>query len=161
ILTTLAGSLLGAFAVQQIDSAILADVVPWLLAAILLYTVLRPKLGAEDHPPKLSAPFFFTGFGLVLGFYDGFFGPGTGSFWAIALLLVLGHNFARATAFTKIMNATSNLAALALFLAAGLVHFGAGLAMAAGQLLGGKLGAHLVVTRGARFVRPIFLTMVT
>jgi Predicted permeases len=161
IFTTLVGSLLGAFAVQQIDSDLLANLVPWLLAAILLYTLLRPQIGTNDHPPKLSVPLFFTGFGLTLGFYDGFFGPGTGSFWAIALILVLGQNFARATAFTKIMNATSNLAALALFLIADLVHFGAGLAMAAGQLLGGKLGAHLVVTRGARFIRPIFLVMVT
>lgn len=161
IFTTLAGSLLGAFTVQQVDSDLLSNIVPWLLAAILLYSLLRPKVGTEDHPPKLPASLFFTGFGLALGFYDGFFGPGTGSFWAIALILLLGQNFARATAFTKIMNATSNVAALALFAFAGLVHLGAGLAMAAGQLLGGRLGAHLVMTRGARFVRPVFLVIVT
>lgn len=161
ILMTLLGALLGAFAVQQIDSAILAKVVPWLLAALLAYTLLRPKIGAEDHPPKLPTPLFFTAFGLALGFYDGFFGPGTGSFWAIALVLLLGQNFTRATAFTKIMNATSNVASLALFAAAGLVHVGAGVAMALGQLVGGRLGAHLVVSRGARFIRPVFLTMVT
>ncbi len=161
ILATLAGALLGAFAVQQIDPGILRDLVPWLLAGILVYTLFRPRIGTGDHPPKLPASLFFTAFGLGLGFYDGFFGPGTGSFWAIALVLLLGQNFTRATAFTKIMNATSNVAALALFAAAGLVHLGAGLAMAAGQLLGGRLGAHLVMTRGARFIRPLFLTMVT
>lgn len=161
ILMTLAGALLGAFAVQQIDTALLRHVVPWLLAAILLYTLFRPAVGHEEHPAKMGTTAFFVAFGLGLGFYDGFFGPGVGSFWAIALVLLLGLNFTRATAVTKVMNATSNLAALALFGAAGLVHLGAGLAMAAGQLVGGRLGAGLVVTRGARFIRPIFLTMVT
>jgi uncharacterized protein len=161
ILMTLAGALLGAFAVQQIDAGLLRHVVPWLLAAILLYTLLRPAIGTQDHPPKMGATPYFVAFGLGLGFYDGFFGPGTGSFWAISLVLLLGQNFTRATATAKVMNATSNLAALALFAAAGLVHLTAGLTMAAGQVVGGRLGAGLVVTRGARFIRPVFLTMVS
>jgi uncharacterized membrane protein YfcA len=161
ILMTLAGALLGAFAVQLIDADVLKHVVPWLLAGILLYTLLRPAIGSEDHPPKMAATPFYVAFGFALGFYDGFFGPGTGSFWAISLVLVLGQNFTRATATAKVMNATSNLAALALFAAAGLVHITAGLAMAAGQVVGGRLGAGLVVTRGARFIRPVFLIMVT
>lgn len=161
ILMTLLGALLGAFTVQRIDSEILRHIVPWLLAAILLYTLLRPAIGTQDHPPKMNTTLFFVAFGLGLGFYDGFFGPGTGSFWAIALVLLLGQNFTRATAITKVMNATSNVASLALFATAGLVHFGAGLAMAAGQIVGGRIGAGLVVTRGARFIRPVFLTMVS
>lgn len=161
ILTTLLGALLGAFAVQQIDAGLLRQVVPWLLAAILVYTLLRPAIGTQDHPPKMGAMGFWLAFGLGLGFYDGFFGPGTGSFWAIALVLLLGQNFTRATATAKVMNATSNLAAFALFAVAGLVHLSAGLTMAAGQVVGGRLGAGLVVTRGARFIRPVFLTMVT
>jgi uncharacterized membrane protein YfcA len=161
ILMTLLGALLGAFAVQQIDAGLLKQVVPWLLAAILLYTLLRPAIGAEDHPAKMGVASFFVAFGLGLGFYDGFFGPGTGSFWAISLVLLLGQNLMRATATAKVMNATSNLAALALFAAAGSVHLPAGLTMAAGQVLGGRVGAGLVVTRGARFIRPVFLTMVT
>lgn len=161
IALTLIGAFAGAYAVQQIDSRLLAHLVPWLLAAILLYTILRPKIGTEDHPPRMSTGLFFAAFGLGLGFYDGFFGPGTGSFWAIALVLLLGQNFTKATGTTKVMNATSNLASLATFAAAGLVEPRAGLAMAAGQLLGARIGAGLVVTRGARFIRPVFLTMVT
>jgi uncharacterized membrane protein YfcA len=99
--------------------------------------------------------------GLSLGFYDGFFGPGVGSFWAIAFVLLRGQNLTRATAHTKAMNATSNLASLALFAAAGLVCLGAGLAMAVGQVAGARLGAGLVVRRGSRFVRPAFLVMAT
>lgn len=159
IVMTLIGALLGTFAVQQINTGILAAIVPWMLAAILVYTLLKPAAGLKEHAPRLSATTFFVGFGLGLGFYDGFFGPGVGSFWAISLVLVQGRTFAGATAVTKIMNATSNLASLALFAIGGHIHYGAGLAMAAGQLLGGRLGAGLVVTRGARFVRPIFIVM--
>lgn len=161
IVMTLIGAVLGTLTVQQVDTEILRHVVPWLLAAILIYTLARPAIGTEEHPPRLHEGLFFVVFGLGLGFYDGFFGPGAGSFWAIALVLVLGQNFTRATAITKVMNATSNVASLAFFAAAGLVHLGAGLAMAAGQVVGGRIGAGLVVTRGARFIRPVFLTMVT
>jgi uncharacterized membrane protein YfcA len=156
---TLVGALLGAFAVQQVDSRLLAAVVPWMLGAILLYTLLRPAAGIQEHAPRISSTAFFSIFGLGLGFYDGFFGPGVGSFWAIALVLLLGQSFARATAITKVMNATSNVASLALFALGGHVNYGAGIAMALGQVLGGRIGAGLVVTRGARFVRPIFMVM--
>lgn len=157
IAMTLVGAVLGATAVQRIDAHLLGDVVPGMLAAILVYTLLRPAAGIHPGPAHLSRPVFFVLFGLALGFYDGFFGPGVGSFWAIAFVLVLGESFARATAHTKVMNATSNVAALTLFAIGGHVQLAAGVAMACGQLLGGRLGAGLVVTRGARFVRPIFI----
>jgi len=113
----------------------------------------------EDSRPRIGAPAFYAIFGLGLGFYDGFFGPGVGSFWAIAFVLLRGQNLGRATAHTKVMNATSNLASLAVFAGAGLVHLGAGLVMAVGQVIGARLGSELVVRRGARFVRPAFLVM--
>ncbi len=160
IVATLVGAVAGAFTVQRLSADALGRVIPWLLAAILLYMICKPELGRETRPARMERTPFFLLFGLALGFYDGFFGPGTGSFWAVALLLVRGENFTQATGTTKVMNATSNLASLALFAAAGLIHFGAGLAMAGGQLIGGRLGAGLVVTRGARLVRPLFFTMV-
>jgi uncharacterized membrane protein YfcA len=95
-----------------------------------------------------------------LGFYDGFFGPGVGTLWTISLVLGLGQNFTKATGTTKIMNLTSNLAALALFIPAGQVAFGVGAVMCAGQVAGARLGAGLVVKKGARFIRPVFLTIV-
>ncbi|MDD2762877.1 MAG: TSUP family transporter [Opitutaceae bacterium] len=159
ILLTLAGALLGAWAVQRVESHVLERVIPVLLAAIVVYLVFQPQLGLADRPARLGAASFSAIFGLGLGFYDGFFGPGTGSFWAIAFVLLRGHDLPRATAHTKVMNAASNLASLALFAPAGLVHLGAGLVMAAGQVLGARLGAGLVVRRGARFVRPAFLLM--
>ncbi len=156
---TLVGALAGALAVQRIDPQVLDHVIPLLLAAIIVYLVFQPQIGLEDRPSRLQSVTFYAIFGLGLGFYDGFFGPGTGSFWAIAFVLLLGQNLTRATAHTKVMNATSNLASLALFAGAGLVHLGAGAAMGVGQLAGARLGASLVVRKGSRFVRPAFLAM--
>ncbi len=160
IAMTLVGALAGAACVQGLDPALLERLVPWLLAAIVVYAVFKPDIGHHDSPPRLGRTPFFAMAGLGLGFYDGFFGPGTGSFWTIALVLLLGQNFVRATGYTKVMNATSNLASLALFAAAGQIALGAGAAMGAGQLVGARLGAGLVVRRGARFVKPLFLGMV-
>jgi uncharacterized membrane protein YfcA len=157
---TFIGAAIGTLTVQRIDSHLLSRLIPWLLAVILIYSIFRPDVGAEDRPPRLRAGVFFGIFGLLLGFYDGFFGPGAGAFWAISLILLLGQNFARATAHTKVMNATSNLVSVALFAHAGLVAFGIGLVMGAGQLVGTRLGSQLVVRRGSRFIRPIFLTVV-
>ncbi|MBS0632201.1 MAG: TSUP family transporter [Verrucomicrobia bacterium] len=161
IVCTLVGALGGALAVQQMDSAFLARLVPWLLVAILVYSIFRPTVGERDEAPRLREPVFFVIFGLGLGFYDGFFGPGVGSFWTIALIMLLGQNFTKATGTTKVMNATSNLVALAVFASAGLVQVGAGLAMGLGQVLGARLGSGLVVKNGVRFIRPLFLTMVS
>ncbi len=160
VIATLAGAIAGAATVRVLDARFLEAAIPWLLGAIVVYTLLRPKLGDGDHPPRVAAPVFFTVFGLGLGFYDGFFGPGTGSFWTIALVGLLGHNFLKATAYTKVMNATSNLASLAVFAAGGQIHLAAGLAMGAGQIVGARLGAGLAIKRGARFVRPVFIVMV-
>jgi uncharacterized membrane protein YfcA len=156
---TLAGALAGAWLVRSIDAQVLGRLIPWLLAAIVAYMIFRPQLGDADRAPRMGAGAFALLFGLGLGFYDGFFGPGTGSFWTIAYVLVLGYNFSKATGYTKVMNCTSNLAALALFALAGKIKFVAGGVMAVGQVTGAWVGAGLVVKRGARFVRPIFLTM--
>lgn len=160
IALTVIGALLGALAVQWLDTRLLATLIPWLLGAIFLYTLFRPDLGGQDHPPRLRWGWFYTAFGLGLGFYDGFFGPGVGSFWTVAFVLGQGFNLTKATGFTKVMNAASNVAALGLFALAGNVQLGAGAVMGAGQILGARLGAGLVMKKGTRFIRPVFLTMV-
>jgi uncharacterized membrane protein YfcA len=155
-----AGALIGARTVTLIDSGFLARTVPWLLAAIFLYSIFRPQVGQADRPPRMSRTAFFPVAGLLLGFYDGFFGPGAGAFWTIALVLALGQNFMAATGQTKVMNLASNSAAVLFFIASGKVVFSAGLVMAVGQIAGARVGAGLVVKNGARFVRPIFLAVV-
>jgi uncharacterized membrane protein YfcA len=98
-------------------------------------------------------------FGLGLGFYDGFFGPGTGTFWALAYMVLLGFNMTRATAHTKVMNFASNVASLGAFLVAGHAYLGAGLCMGAGQWIGARIGSRVVVKKGVKFVRPIFIAV--
>ncbi len=160
ILFTAIGAGLGTYTVQLLAPAILRLVIPWLLVAIVIYTLLSPRLGYEDIHPRMKRRPFFLLAGLGLGFYDGFFGPGTGSFWVMALMLGLGFNMTRATAHTKVLNFTSNFAALLMFMASGAVHWREGLVMGGGQFIGARIGAHMVVTRGTRFIRPVFITMV-
>jgi uncharacterized protein len=160
ILATLIGATAGALVVQRVNADFLRPAIPVLLVLIALYTAFKPDLGRTARPASLPARPFAVLFGLLLGFYDGFFGPGTGSFWMMACVLVLGRDLLSATAHTKVMNLTSNLASLTVFLALGHVRFGVGVTMAAGQILGGWLGAHTAVRGGVRLIRPLFLTVV-
>ena len=154
------GALLGAAAVNQMDSGFLRGVVPILLLAIAAYTMLSPKLGAEASRRRMSPTAFGLLFGFGIGFYDGFFGPGTGSFWTIACVGVLGLDLMRATAATKATNLMSNLASLVIFASAGKIDYGVGAVMAVGQMIGGRLGSGLAVRGGVRIIRPVFLTVV-
>lgn len=156
---TMVGAFLGAGCVRLIDPVFLGRFIPWLLGSIVVYMIFRPQLGEKDRHHRLEAPVFYTLFGLALGFYDGFFGPGVGSFWSIAFVMVLGFNFLKATAHAKVMNMASNIASLVVFIHAGYCLLWPGLVLGAGQIVGGWIGAHLALTRGARFVRPVFLLM--
>jgi uncharacterized membrane protein YfcA len=160
ILYTLIGATGGTLLVSWLPPGLLERTIPWLLIAIAVYFTFQPKLGDAERSPRLDANVFHVVFGLGIGFYDGFFGPGTGTFWAMAYLLGLGFTLTRATAHTKVMNFTSNVASLAVFLVAGHCHYGAGLCMGLGQLLGARLGSKTVIRNGAKFVRPIFITVV-
>ncbi len=157
---SLAGAALGALAVQQLNPSFLKKVIPVLLIAVAIYTLVRPRLGTTDLHPRMRRGWFDLIFGLGLGFYDGFFGPGTGTFWAMAFMLGLGFNMARATGCTKVMNFASNLSSLALFLAGGKVLFLAGFVMGAGQLTGARFGSRMVIAKGTGFIRPVFIGVV-
>jgi uncharacterized membrane protein YfcA len=159
IVCTFVGSVLGAFAVRQMDPSLLERIIPWLLGSMVIYFTLKPKLGETDRHRRMSEIPFYLIFGLALGFYDGFFGPGTGSFWTIAFIMLLGHNFVKAAGHTKVLNLASNLAGVVVFGLAGKILIGPALALGAGNLIGARFGANLAMTRGAKFVRPIFLVM--
>jgi uncharacterized protein len=154
---TLVFAALGAFVVTLIDPGILRRFVPWLLIAIAVFLALSPRRGQVRSRARMPPVAFALLAGAALGFYDGFFGPGTGSFWALACVLLLGLDLRHATAYTKVMNLTSNLASLAVFLAAGHVRFEIAAAMIAGQLTGAQLGSGMVVKNGAAIVRPVLL----
>jgi len=157
VLWTALGAVLGSYTVQQIDPGFLRRFIPFLLLAILCYTIFTPKLGAEEVRPRLPRGLFYCCFGLLLGFYDGFLGPGTGSFWVIALMLGLGFDMRKGTGYTKLFNFVSNIVSLAIFVAGGHVLLWAGLVMGAGQALGARVGARLVIKKGTGFVRPVFI----
>lgn len=155
------GASLGAISVQLIDASMLRTALPYILSVILLYTLFKPNLGLHVTEPKMRESLFYGIFSFVLGFYDGFLGPGTGSFWMFAIVFFLGYDLAKATAYTKAFNLKSNLVALICFMFTQNINYKLGLLMGAGQLLGGHLGSRLVVKKGAKLVRPLFLLIVT
>ena len=160
---TLAMSALGAitlqvFALQRPD--LVKKFVPIILILVAIYALLRPQLGFEERPPRLPRVSFDFVFGAFLGFYDGFFGPGVGTFWTIAWVTCMGYSLTRATGYTKVVNFASNVGALALFISRGNVDYAGGLVMGAGQLLGARVGSKMVIKGGAKFIRPIFISVV-
>lgn len=160
VIFTAIGTVIGAWLVQQITSDILSHLIPWLLFAIAIYTFFTPKFSDRDGDVKIPKNVFFIFFGLLFGFYDGFFGPGVGSFWAFAFVVLLGFNLRKATGFTKLMNFTSNIVSVIMFLIGGNVWFLIALVMGAGQIIGSVIGAHLVIRKGAKLIRPVFITIV-
>jgi uncharacterized membrane protein YfcA len=159
ILMTFIGSAAGTLAVQHVGSDLLQRIVPALLIAFALYFLFSPRFGNEDAHHRVSHPVFGLLVGFGLGFYDGFFGPGTGSFFAAAFVLLLGYNLRRATAGTKVLNFTSNIASLIFFALAGQVVWQVGLPMGVAQMAGAWVGSHLVIRHGTRLIRPLLVAV--
>ena len=157
---TFVGALVGTLGVRQISPNTLKVVIPLLLIAVAAYMLRHPQLGEANRGARLSRARFDLTFGLLLGFYDGFFGPGTGTFWTMAFVLALWFNLTRATGYTKAMNFSSNLCSFLLFALAGKVNYGAGITMGVGQLIGARFGSRMVIRRGTKFIRPVFITVV-
>ena len=160
VLITFVSAMSGAWVVMLISNAVLKMIVPWMLLGIAVYVLLSPGLGRTAAKARLSPGAFACLAGSVLGFYDGFFGPGTGTFWTLACIALLGLELTRATAFTKVVNLASNMASLIIFVVGGRVNYEIAGVMIAGQLIGGRLGAGMAIRHGAPFIRIIFITVV-
>jgi uncharacterized membrane protein YfcA len=160
IVFTFIGAAMGAWLIQILDPGLIKHIIPILLMAVFVYTVISKDLGFQRSDPLMPKEWFYLVFGLALGFYDGFFGPGTGSFWTAALMVLLGYDMTRAAGATRIMNFTSNVVALVVFIMGHNVLYSAGICMAAGQIIGARIGSSLAIKKGARFIRPIFLMVV-
>ena len=160
VVMSLAGAAAGAWVVGLIDAVILEKVLPVILVMLWCYVAIRKNLGDRREHPLVNPNAFYPAAGTVLGFYDGFLGPGTGSFWTVSQVSLVGMDLKQATAATKPSNFASNLGALVFFLAAGKTVIPVGLAMAAGQIVGSWLGANLVIRHHPRFIRPFFLFVV-
>ncbi|WMT91436.1 TSUP family transporter [Pelagibacterium sp. H642] len=150
-----AGSFLGAIVLKQVDTSALEIAVPVAIIAVALYFTLSPSIKDIDGAARLDFSTFVPVFAFVIGFYDGIFGPGTGSFFILAFVALFGLSAARASAHTKVLNVTSNFAALSFFVFAGDVMWPVAAVMAAGQVLGGYLGAITGIRFGAKVIRPL------
>jgi len=153
------GSAAGTLVVQVIDPGFLRTVLPVLLTGVAAYFLLWPKIGESDRHQRLSMGGLAFTFAPLLGFYDGFFGPGSGSLMALVLVTLLGFNLMKATAHTKVLNFTSNIASLLFFLMGGQLVWSVGLVMAVGQIIGARLGSRLVLAKGAAIVRPLLVVV--
>ena len=156
------GSLLGAALVLLMRPEVLKPVVLALLVVVAAFLALRrgPPPGARPEPPLARLRTLGALIALVIGTYDGFFGPGTGTFLIIAFSGLLGHSLTHASADAKVVNFATNLAAVALFSYRGVVLWHVALPMAAAQFTGAWMGAHLAVRGGDRLVRKVVLGVV-
>lgn len=151
------GAAFGALVVQFIDASALAVLIPFVLGFIALYFLLAPSAGDIERRPRLGSH-AHTGIVVpAIGFYDGFFGPGTGSFFSLSEVALRGRTLIRATAHAKAMNFASNAASLMVFLLGGKIIWLVGLTMGLGQLLGAYLGSLAVIGGGARLIRPVIV----
>jgi uncharacterized membrane protein YfcA len=152
VLLVFAGAVGGAIVVQ------LNLISPVLLVAAAIYILLSPRMTDDDAHHRVSSA-GFAPLGGAIGFYDGFFGPGTGTFFTASLVALRGYGLTKATALTKLFNFTSNVASVLLFALGGHMMWLLGLCMAAGAMLGGYLGSHTALKFGARLIRPLLVVI--
>lgn len=157
------GSSGGARLVQLLPRAWFTPIVLVVLAVVGTFTLRRPQLGLVHAPLHTGRGQLarLVGIGLLIGVYDGFIGPGTGTFFVIALVAVLGYGFLQGSVLAKLANLATNLGALSVLATSGHVLWALGLAMAAANLTGGFLGARMAIRHGNAFVRKVFLVAVT
>lgn len=153
VVFTAFGALAGTMTVQVISPQLLSQLIPIMLLGLLIYMLFNPRIGDRQRDPKINLPLFYILFGSMIGFYDGFFGPGTGTIWTLAYVIWIGFDLKTSTAYTKTMNFTSNAISTLVFVLGGHVLFLAGIVMGIGQMLGAYAGSHLVVKRDTSFVR--------
>lgn len=162
VAAALAGSFAGAWTVTVVSPEGLRRALPFLLLAVLLYTLARKDLG-RHHAPRLAGraeALAASAIGAAVGFYDGFFGPGTGSFFVFLFVRALGYDFLHASASAKLLNTATNASALALFAWQGHVWWHVALVVAAANVAGSVAGARLALRHGAGFVRVVFIAVV-
>ena len=155
-------SFAGAATLTVVPADLLRDLLPIVLVALLIYTLAKKDLG-RHHAPRLEGRpevLAACAIGAGIGFYDGFFGPGTGSFFVFLFVRVLGYDFLNASASAKLLNVSTNLAALILFGFTGHVWWHFALALAASNIAGSLLGTYMALRHGAGFVRIVFIGVV-
>lgn len=157
IILTFLGATMGTILIQQLDVESLRKIIPLIIFIIGGYFLFSPNLGESDRKARLGKGVFACCIAFPIGFYDGMFGPATGSFYTLAFALLLGFNLPKAVAHAKVLNFTSNIAALIFFALGGAIVWKIGLIMMIGQIIGGNLGARLVITKGKTLIKPMIV----
>lgn len=156
-------SFAGAWLVTQVSPDFLRKLLPIILLAVLIYTLVNKRLG-HAHAPRYAGSqeaYIAAGIGGVIGFYDGFFGPGTGSFLVFLFVRLLGYDFLSASAAAKLVNTATNVAALTLFVAKGHIWWHFVVVMAVANVVGSLLGTRMALKHGTAFVRVFFIGVVS
>lgn len=159
MLSAFLGSVMGTVAVQFINTEALTFIIPAVLLLTVIYFLLSPAPTTEKNKAKMSVRNYTRFVVPSIGWYDGMFGPGTGSFFAMAGVSLRGQGLIEATAVAKTLNFSTNIAALFVFLAAGKIVWGAGLLMMAGQMIGAWIGSHCLFKINPAYLRLLVVVM--
>lgn len=166
LFTSAVGAVGGVAMAHFISADLLKKIIPVILFFILLYMIFKPNPTSMRSPAqsnlmssekKYSALLFYSTIGILLGWYDGFIGSGVGSIWVVLLMACLGMDVLHATAHTKIFNLNTNVVSAILFAFLGSIHYPIALCMAAGQFIGGRLGAILATRKGVQLIKPLLI----
>lgn len=155
------GAAIGVKTVLKVSSTILQPIILVILIAVGIYTMVKKEIGLVDeykgyNKSKLSKGMFFA---FVLGFYDGFFGPGTGTFIIFVLIKLMGFSFVNASANSKVLNLSSNVMSLVLFAINGKIDYKIAVPVAMFMMAGAAIGSRMAIKNGNSFVKPIFIIM--
>lgn len=151
------GSAIGTVLVQLSPPDFLRKVLPFVIGLVGIYTLFSPNLGKLRTAPKMSQKTYERTFAPLIGFYDGYFGPGTGTFFSLSQVVLRGRDLIQATVRAKLLNFATNIASLVFFILGGQVVWLVGVVMMLGQIIGAYLGSHMVVRGGAKFIRPVIV----
>jgi uncharacterized membrane protein YfcA len=163
-LLALLGSAFGAWLVTVVPPAGLRKLMPLILLLVLLYTLSKKDFGAHQLVATVTRRqqhLRASAIGLLVGVYDGFFGPGTGSFFMFLFVKLLGYDFLLASASAKLLNMATNMAAIAVFSASGHMHWHLVAMMGAANISGSWMGSRVAMHRGVGFVRDVFILVVS
>ncbi|MNN58888.1 hypothetical protein D3C81_1739610 [compost metagenome] len=152
-----AGGVLGALSVSLVPKSFLQACVPVLLILVAAYFAFSPKPDEQRRRARISISLFCLAVAPVIGFYDGVFGPGVGSFFMVACVILLGQPMLRAVCNSKLLNAACNLGALSVFSLSGAIVWPLALAMACAAFIGAQLGARCAVRFGSKLIKPLLV----
>lgn len=150
-------SMAGAYCATLVPQDVFRQILPFVLVAIAVYFFLKPNLSDLDKAERIKPIVFTVTLVPVIGFYDGIFGPGTGSFFMLGFVALAGFGLLKATAHTKFLNFSSNLGSLIIFAIIGVVLWKTALSMGIGQYFGARLGARFAMKNGAKLIKPLLV----